>query len=179
MSVQNFTATVKDLAFDTVIASLEDEIVQYHAKLRRGIECLQGARAALDQPDEYLDRVETIRKNEECLERIRQAEQYLREVKRLSLERKCDIVQTGALVEVVDGDNPPEIYFVLVANMGIDYASRRAGIVNRQFIIEGVKVIGLNPQAPVGKALLGHRAGDTITVQTPGGPRTIQINSVA
>ena len=33
----------------------------------------------------------------------------------------------------------------------------------------------ISMESPVGKALLGHRVGDTVDVQSPGGPRQIRI----
>ena len=32
--------------------------------------------------------------------------------------------------------------------------------------------------SPIGRALVGHRAGDTVTVDTPGGPRVVEIVAV-
>jgi transcription elongation factor GreA len=32
--------------------------------------------------------------------------------------------------------------------------------------------------SPVGQALVGHRAGDTVSVETPGGARTVEIIAV-
>ena len=37
---------------------------------------------------------------------------------------------------------------------------------------------GINPQSPVGRALLGSKKGDTVTVKAPGGHYRIKITSV-
>lgn len=36
----------------------------------------------------------------------------------------------------------------------------------------------ISMESPVGKAILGHRVGDVITVQSPGGPRDISITKL-
>ena len=41
----------------------------------------------------------------------------------------------------------------------------------------GVKTI--HPQSPVGQVLLGRRAGDRVTVQTPGGSAAIRVLGVS
>lgn len=36
----------------------------------------------------------------------------------------------------------------------------------------------INPQSPVGQALLGNKKGDTVTVKAPGGHYRVKITSV-
>lgn len=63
------------------------------------------------------------------------------------------------LVRGNSGQAPTE--YVLVGAMEADLAQRR-----------------LSVDSPVGRALMGRRAGDTIEVEAPGGARTIEILAV-
>jgi transcription elongation GreA/GreB family factor len=71
----------------------------------------------------------------------------------------------GALAEIRDGRGEVTCYFL---------GPRAGGI---EVTVEGRKVLVVTPQSPVGRQLLGRRAGDT--VQLPGQPGAIQPRIVA
>ncbi|MHB1988661.1 MAG: transcription elongation factor GreA [Acidimicrobiales bacterium] len=74
---------------------------------------------------------------------------------------KSDVVEAGVDVEIrYDGDADTERYFV-------------GSIEERR---EGVAVI--SPGSPLGRALIGHRAGDTVEYEAPSGPLRVQIVTI-
>lgn len=68
-----------------------------------------------------------------------------------------EIVEVGAHVTIQEGDYPPETYMVV----GAREADPRNGRISNE--------------SPIGRAILGKRAGDTILAQTPAGPIDITI----
>jgi transcription elongation factor GreA len=66
-------------------------------------------------------------------------------------------VEVGATVTVQEEDFPPEVYF-LVGSREADPANGR-----------------ISNESPIGKALLGNKVGDTVTVNTPGGGLKLKI----
>jgi transcription elongation factor GreA len=72
-------------------------------------------------------------------------------------EKKRDIVQVGARVTVQEEDYPPEEYLVV----GAKEADPRNGRISNE--------------SPVGRALIGSRAGDTVSATTPGGTIRLKI----
>jgi transcription elongation factor GreA len=91
--------------------------------------------------------------------RIRQLESLLHtaEVKTVEV---TDKVVIGSLVTVVDSDGDELEYFVAPPENKI------AG------------VLLASPSGPLGKALLGTRAGDDVTYQAPGGKFTVKVVGV-
>jgi len=69
-----------------------------------------------------------------------------------------DVVAFGTTVHVVDESNGRESAFTLV---GPTEANLREG--------------KLSSESPMAKALMGHRPGDQVTVQTPGGVRSFRV----
>ena len=67
------------------------------------------------------------------------------QLKKLNPELKANIVSNGALVNT---------------SIGYIYISIPLG----KIIVEGVPVIALSPQSPLGSKLIGLKAGDTVTV---------------
>ena len=74
-------------------------------------------------------------------------------------EHHDGIVQVGSRVTVKDESGEEE--FTIVGPAEVDVANGR-----------------ISMESPVGKALLGHRVGEEIKVQTPGGTRTLKIKRV-
>jgi transcription elongation factor GreA len=72
-------------------------------------------------------------------------------------DKKRDIVQVGARVTVQEEDYPPEEYLVV----GAKEADPRNGRISNE--------------SPVGRALIGSRAGDTVSATTPGGTIRLKI----
>ncbi|MGF1667865.1 MAG: transcription elongation factor GreA [Acidimicrobiia bacterium] len=91
--------------------------------------------------------------------RIRQLESLLHtaEVKKVEV---TDKVVIGSLVTVVDSDGDELEYFVAPPENKI------AG------------VLLASPSGPLGKALLGTRAGDDVTYQAPGGKFSVKVAGV-
>jgi len=69
-------------------------------------------------------------------------------------------VQIGSTVDVKDEFGTQT--FTIVGPAEVDVAAGRISL-----------------ESPVGKALLGHRVGEQVEVQSPGGPRTVKIVKVA
>jgi transcription elongation factor GreA len=69
-------------------------------------------------------------------------------------------VVVGSLVTVIDSDGDEMEYFVAPPE------NKVAGI------------LLASPSGPLGKALLGTRAGDDVTYQAPGGKFTVKVKDV-
>ncbi len=68
-----------------------------------------------------------------------------------------EIVDIGASVTVQEEDSDPELYFLVGA--------KEADSRNRK----------ISNELPVGKALMGKRVGDIVTIETPGGQMQMKI----
>ena len=71
-----------------------------------------------------------------------------------------DVVEVGATVSVQEEGFPPEDYFI-VGSKEADPANGR-----------------ISHESPIGKALMGKKVGDVVTVETPGGSIQLKILSV-
>ena len=69
-------------------------------------------------------------------------------------------VQVGAAVAILDEDG--EQTFTIVGPAEVDVSTGR-----------------ISMESPVGRALLGHKVGDTVEVSSPGGARTIKIVKIS
>ncbi|MFA6954882.1 MAG: nucleoside diphosphate kinase regulator [Thermoanaerobaculia bacterium] len=72
-----------------------------------------------------------------------------------------DVVTMHSLVRVTDLDDRRELVYAIVYPHEANYANGKISIV-----------------APLGTALLGYRAGDTIEWQVPGGRRRLRIEEI-
>lgn len=70
---------------------------------------------------------------------------------------KRETVEVGTNVTVQEEDYPPETYYVV----GAKEASPREGKISNE--------------SPIGSALMGHREGETVVAQTPGGKVRLKI----
>jgi transcription elongation factor GreA len=68
-----------------------------------------------------------------------------------------DTVEVGVHVTVQEEDYPPETYYVV----GAKEADPRNGKISNE--------------SPIGRALMGHREGDTVHAETPGGSVSLKI----
>jgi transcription elongation factor GreA len=91
--------------------------------------------------------------------KILELEQLLRDVVVIDKNRRSSIVHIGSTIEVrANGKNQK---FMIV---GSEEASPKDGKISNE--------------SPLGKAFLGHKAGETIEVETPGGKMSYKIVSV-
>lgn len=96
-------------------------------------------------------------KNEQALleQRIAQLEERLRRAQVIDeSEIDTEVVQVGNLVHVKDQKSGESRKFQIVGSTEANPAEQK-----------------LSNEAPIGKALLGHRRGDIITVDVPRGPK--------
>lgn len=92
--------------------------------------------------------------------RIQELEILLANARVIVETGKMDIIQVGATVTIQEGDNEPEVYTIV----GPAEASPRHGRISNE--------------SPLGRALLDHRAGDTVKVDAPGGSFHVKVVKV-
>jgi transcription elongation factor GreA len=92
--------------------------------------------------------------------RIAEIEETLRRTVLIDVPSDAEVVELGCTVTVVDEFG--ETTLQLVGPTETDAASGR-----------------ISAGSPVGKALLGHRAGDRVRISTPGGTREMEILTVS
>ena len=94
--------------------------------------------------------------------RIRTLEEQLKLVKVVDhTELKTDIIQVGSVVRVLDCEFDEEIEYSIVGMTESDPKQNK-----------------ISDQSPVGKAFLGHKAGDEVIVTAPGGEYTYKILAI-
>ncbi len=74
----------------------------------------------------------------------------------------ADTVHIGSFVTVYDYDYDEEVKYQIVAFTQADPISNK-----------------LSDESPIGKALLGHKAGDVVDVETPGGMIKLEIKEIS
>lgn len=90
--------------------------------------------------------------------RILELEENLRNVEIIDESQQVrDLVDIGAHITVQEENDPPETYYLV----GPKEADPRNGRISHE--------------SPIGRALLGHRAGDEVLVDTPGGAIRLKI----
>ena len=72
-------------------------------------------------------------------------------------KRKSDGVQLGSKVTIKEGNFEAETFIIV----GMAEANPREGKISNE--------------SPIGKAILGHKVGDSVKVETPGGTYTVKI----
>ncbi len=103
-------------------------------------------------------------KNEQAMmeSRISQLEERLREAKVIdSADLSSDVVALGTTVTIREGKGAKDTYQI-VGSAEADPDENR-----------------LSNESPVGRAILGHKKGETIDVVTPSGARKITIVSIS
>jgi transcription elongation factor GreA len=72
-------------------------------------------------------------------------------------KKKSDTVQLGSKVTIKEGNFEAETFTIV----GMAEANPREGKISNE--------------SPIGKAILGHKLGDSVKVETPGGTYTVKI----
>ncbi|MCB2209723.1 transcription elongation factor GreA [bacterium] len=83
--------------------------------------------------------------------RIQEIESILKNVKVIEAKKKYDTVTVGAHVTIKEADYPDETYHLV----GRNEANPREGKISHE--------------SPIGKALMGHKAGETVKAALPNG----------
>ncbi len=74
--------------------------------------------------------------------------------------KKGDSIQVGSKVTIKEGNYEAETFFIV----GAAEANPREGKISNE--------------SPIGKAIIGHKSGDTVKVETPGGTYNVKILKV-
>ncbi|MEA2129930.1 MAG: transcription elongation factor GreA [Solirubrobacteraceae bacterium] len=94
--------------------------------------------------------------------KIQRLSQRLRAARVVTRSEATDVVAFGSKVGVVDESSGRALEFTLVGPTEADLKSGR-----------------LSAESPVARALVGARAGDVVSVETPGGERRYRVERVA
>jgi transcription elongation factor GreA len=94
--------------------------------------------------------------------KIQRLSQRLRAARVVQRSEATDVVAFGSKVGVVDESSGRALEFTLVGPTEADLKSGR-----------------LSAESPVARALVGARAGDVVSVETPGGERRYRVERVA
>ncbi|HEV7882014.1 MAG TPA: transcription elongation factor GreA [Solirubrobacteraceae bacterium] len=94
--------------------------------------------------------------------KIQRLSQRLRAARVVERRAATDVVAFGSTVGVVDESSGRALEFTLVGPTEADLTSGR-----------------LSAESPVARALVGARAGDVVSVETPGGERRYRVDRVA
>jgi transcription elongation factor GreA len=92
--------------------------------------------------------------------RIQELEVLLANARVIEETGKMDVIQVGATVTLREDENEPEIYTIV----GPAEANPREGRISNE--------------SPLGRALMDHRAGDTVRVDAPGGSFYVSVLKV-
>jgi len=92
--------------------------------------------------------------------RIRELEMILSNARLIDEDRVLDTVEVGAKVEIQEDGSPAECYTIV----GAAEADPMNGFVSNE--------------SPLGKALMGHKAGDVVAVKAPNGEFTVTLLKV-
>lgn len=119
----------------------------------------QRLRAAIQQGDLSENADYSAAKEEQgFLEgRIQELERILRNVVIIDETQNRDVVDIGAHITIQESDYPPETYYMV----GPKEANPQEGRISHE--------------SPIGRALLGHRAGDEVDADTPNGTIRFKI----
>jgi len=75
--------------------------------------------------------------------------------------KKNEAIQVGSKVTIKEGNFEPESFVIV----GAAEANPREGKISNE--------------SPIGKAILGHKLGDVVKVETPGGTYNVKITKVS
>jgi transcription elongation factor GreA len=144
------------------LAALRAEIEQLETRGR--VEMAERIKAARELGDLKENAEYHIAKDDQAhLEtKILRLNQRLRAARVVERAEATDVVAFGSAVTVIDEASGRELEFTLVGPTEAN-----------------LKVGRLSAESPVARALVGSRAGDTVTVETPGGQRSYRVKRVA
>ena len=89
--------------------------------------------------------------------RILELEYLLKNAIIIEENNHSDVVDVGVTVTIQEGEEPPETYYLV----GAKEADPRNGRISNE--------------SPIGRALMGHKVGDVVTVATPAGEISLKI----
>lgn len=92
--------------------------------------------------------------------RIQELEIILATAHMIEENGKSDVIQVGATVTIHEEGNPVETFTIV----GVAEANPREGKISNE--------------SPIGKAILGHKAGETVQIDAPGGHFKVKIVKV-
>ena len=93
--------------------------------------------------------------------RIQDLERMLSSARMIEEPARADYVRMGSHVRIVDGDGDEQTYYVV----GSQEADPRRGQISNE--------------SPIGRALIGKRAGDEVTVVAPGGSFDLKVLEIS
>ncbi len=134
-----------------------------HLKSVKRLEVSERLEAAIAQGDISENADYDYAKQEQAfLEgRIQELEYALRRAKVIKDDGPADTVQVGSTVTISENGYDGEETYRIV---GVQEANPTDGLISNE--------------SPIGRALLGARVGDTVTVETPAGGLELQIKSI-
>ncbi|MGI9099956.1 MAG: transcription elongation factor GreA [Solirubrobacteraceae bacterium] len=143
------------------LAALRAEIEQLETRGR--VEMAERIKAARELGDLKENAEYHIAKDDQAhLEtKILRLNQRLRAARVVERVEATDVVAFGSMVTVIDEASGRELEFTLVGPTEAD-----------------LKVGRLSAESPVARALVGSRADDVVTVETPGGQRSYRVKRV-
>jgi transcription elongation factor GreA len=145
--------------YDRLVAELEDLTTQGRQEIAAAIEAAR-ALGDLSENGDYHAAKDTQGKMES---RIRHLQALLKNAKVVAGEASDGTVAAGSVVVLrYDGDDEDDVTKYFVGSI-----EERRG---------DMSVV--SPSAPLGQALLGKRAGDTVAYEAPGGSLTVTILEV-
>ena len=145
--------TKQTILTDEGLKKLEEELEQLKTVTRK--EVADKIKVALSFGDLSENSEYDEAKNEQALveSRIVQIEAMLKNVKILDEDELTnDIVSVGSKIKLVDKEFNEEVDYQIVGSTEADPMSGR-----------------ISDESPVGQSLLGHKVGDVVEVETPGG----------
>jgi transcription elongation factor GreA len=93
--------------------------------------------------------------------RIQDLERMLASAKMIEEPARADYVRMGSHIRVVDAEGEEQTYYLV----GSQEADPRRGLVSNE--------------SPIGRALIGKRAGDEVTVVAPGGSFELKVLEIS
>ncbi|MEJ7823977.1 MAG: transcription elongation factor GreA [Solirubrobacteraceae bacterium] len=143
------------------LVALREEIAQLEGKGRA--EMAERIKAARELGDLKENAEYHIAKDDQAhLEtKIKRLSERLRAARVVEGTSDPDVVGFGSTVEVIDEASGRELTFTLVGPTEADLKTGR-----------------LSSESPVAQALVGARAGDTVSAETPGGDRSYRVQKV-
>lgn len=148
---------------DEGLKKLEEELEQLKTEKRK--EIAEKIKVALSFGDLSENSEYDEAKNEQAMveSRIAQVEAMLKNVKIIDDDDlTTDTVNVGTRVKVLDVEFNEEIEYLIVGSTEADPDINK-----------------ISDEAPVGKALIGHKAGETVYAETPGGSIEMKILEIA
>ena len=139
---------------------LQDEL-DYLRKTKRQ-EVAERLHEAMEGGELIEDAEYEAAKNEQAFVegRIQELEILLANARVIEDTGKRDVIQIGAQVVIQEDNNEPEHYIIV----GPAEANPRNGRISNE--------------SPLGRALMDHRAGDTVSVNAPDGAFTVEVLKV-